>query len=96
MEKETHIHFGCYLYQRCINCVNESLFEMLNIHISTHCDISLQRPRACRILMVKAIGGTKGKSKPYQTIERTDFSNALFWIIRHKLKLLNMNINMGH
>ena len=31
--KETHIQFGCYLYHRCINYVNESLFEMLNIHI---------------------------------------------------------------
>ena len=31
----------------------------------------------CRMLMTKAIGGMKGKYKPYQTIERTDFSNAL-------------------
>ena len=30
-----------------------------------------------RMFMVKAIGGTKGKSKPYKTKERTDFSNAL-------------------
>ena len=32
-KKETHIHFECYLYQICIVCVNESVFEMLNIHI---------------------------------------------------------------
>ena len=25
----------------CINCLNESLFEMLNIHICTHCDTFL-------------------------------------------------------
>ena len=42
-----HIHFGCYLYQRCINCVNESLFEMLNIHIYTHCDIFLCKKTTC-------------------------------------------------
>ena len=35
------------------------------------------RPRACCMLMVKAIGGTHGKSKPYATIERADFSNAI-------------------
>ena len=29
------------------------------------------------MLMVKAIGGTQGKSKPYVTIERADFSNAI-------------------
>ena len=37
-EKETHIHFECYVYQICIVCVNESVFEMLNIHILTYCD----------------------------------------------------------
>ena len=26
-EKETHIHFECCLYQRCIVCVNESDFK---------------------------------------------------------------------
>ena len=36
-----------------------------------------KRPRVCRVLMVKAIGGTQGKSKPYATIERADFSNAI-------------------
>ena len=36
-----------------------------------------KRPRACRMLMVKAIGGTQEKSKPYVTIERADFSNAI-------------------
>ena len=38
-EKETHIHFECYLYQRCIVCVKESVFEMLNIHVWTQYDI---------------------------------------------------------
>ena len=46
-EKETHIHFGCYLYQRYINCVNESLFEMSNIHICTHCDTFLCKKTTC-------------------------------------------------
>ena len=27
-----------YLYQRYIVCVNESVFEMLNIRLSRHCD----------------------------------------------------------
>ena len=36
-----------------------------------------KRPGACRMLIVKAIGGTQGKSKPYATIERADFSNAI-------------------
>ena len=32
-----------YLYQRYIVCVNESVFEMLNIRLSRHCDtFSLQ------------------------------------------------------
>ena len=61
-KKKTHIHFGFYLYQRCIYCVNESLFEMLNIHMCTHCDTFLcKRPRVYRMLMVKVIGGTNGK-----------------------------------
>ena len=66
-EKVTHIHFGCYLYQIRINCVNESLFEMLDIHMCTHCDTFLCKEITCvcRMLMVKAIGGTKGKSKPF-------------------------------
>ena len=49
------------------------------IFISEHIVIHFiaKRPRACRMLMVKAIGGTQGKSKPYATIERADFSNAI-------------------
>ena len=42
-----HIHFGCYLNQRCINCVNEYLFEMLNIHICTHRDTFLCEKTTC-------------------------------------------------
>ena len=73
-----HIHFGGYLYQSCINCVNESLFEMLNIHICTHCDTFLCKKTTCvRPVNGKGDRGTKGKSKPYYTIERTEFSNAL-------------------
>ena len=45
--KETHIHFGCYLYQRRINCVNESLFKMLSNHICTHCDTFLCKETTC-------------------------------------------------
>ena len=37
-EKETHIHYECYFYQRCIVCLNESMVKMLNIHIWTNCD----------------------------------------------------------
>ena len=33
MEKETHIHFERYLYKRYIVCENESVFQILNIHI---------------------------------------------------------------
>ena len=42
-----HIHFGCHLYQRCINCVKESLTEMLNIHICTYCDTFLCTETTC-------------------------------------------------
>ena len=42
-----HIHFGCYSYQRCMYCVNESLFKMLNIHIRTHCDTFLCKKTTC-------------------------------------------------
>ena len=35
------------MYQRCINCVNEYLFEMLNIHICTHCDTFLCEMITC-------------------------------------------------
>ena len=54
----------------CLKCL---------IFISEHIVIHFiaNRPRVCRALMVKAIGGTQGKSKPYATIERADFSNAL-------------------
>ena len=41
------IHFCCYFYQRCINCVNESLFEILIIHICTHCDTFLCKETTC-------------------------------------------------
>ena len=66
-KKETHIHLGCYLYHWCIKCVKKSLFEMLNIHICTHCETFLSKETKCvRMLMVKAIGVTKkGKSTPY-------------------------------
>ena len=37
-EKETHIHFECYLYQRCIICLKESVFEMLKFITLTHRD----------------------------------------------------------
>ena len=30
-KNETHINFECYLYQRCVVCVNESVFEMLKL-----------------------------------------------------------------
>ena len=46
-EKETHIHFCCYLYQRCINCVNESLFEISNIHVCTHNETFLCKDTIC-------------------------------------------------
>ena len=47
--------------------------------------------------MVEAIEVTQVRYKPYATIERTDFLNAIifreFGII---WKLLNVNINMAH
>ena len=36
-----------YLYQRYIVCVNESVFEMLNIHIWTHCDTFHYKQTMC-------------------------------------------------
>ena len=46
--------------------MNESVFEML-IFMSAPIVIHFfaKRPRLCHMLMVKAIGGTRGKSKPY-------------------------------
>ena len=46
--------------------------------------------------MVKAIGGTQGKSKPYATIERADFSNAMFWTIWYKLEITECEHQYGH
>ena len=65
-EKETHIHFGCYLYQRCINCLNESLFEMLNIHFYTHCETFL----CTKITCVSHVNGKsdRGYQREIQTV----------------------------
>ena len=66
------------MYQRYIVCVNEYVFEMLNIHIWTHCDTFHCKKTTC-VSHVNGKGdrGTQGKSKPYATIERADFSNAI-------------------
>ena len=37
----------------------------------------INRPGACRALMVKAIEVTQVRYEPYATIERADFSNAI-------------------
>ena len=96
-EKGTHIHFECFLYKRYILFVNESVFEILNIHIWTHCDtFHCKQTSVCRALMVKATEVTQMRHKPYATIESTGFSNAIFLIIWYKLRLLNENINMAH
>ena len=92
-----HIHFGCYLYQRRINCVNESLFYMLSNHICTHGDTFLWKETTCvSHINGKGDRGTKGKSKPYWTIERTDFQMPCIWIIRHELKTTECEHQFGH
>ena len=77
-EKETHIHIECYLYKRCIVCVNESEFEMLNIHIWTHCDTFHCKQTTCvSRVNWKGDRGNEVRYPPFATIERADFSNAL-------------------
>ena len=54
-------------------------------------------PFACRVWMVKAIEVTHVRCKPYATIERTEFSNAIvFWQFGINWKFLNVNINIAH
>ena len=85
-EKGTYTHFGCYLYKRCINCVNESV---LNIHICTQCDTFLCKENTC----VSHING-KG-DRVYEREIQAVFKNRKnwfvqmhwFWIIWHKLKI---------
>ena len=97
-EKETHIHFSCYLYKRCINCVNESLFEMLNIHICTHCDTFLCKNTTC----VSHFNGKgdRGYEREIQSVLNTRknwfFKCPGFRKIGIKWKLVNVNINIGH
>ena len=87
-EKETHIHFGCYLYQRCMNSVNESLFEMLNIHICTHCDTFLCK-KTTSVSHVNG-KGDRGYEREIQAVfnnrKEQIFQMPWFWINRHKLK----------
>ena len=78
-EKETNIHFECYLYQRCFVCVKESVFEMLNIHIWTHYDTFHWKQTTC-VSWVHGksdIGNASEIHAVCATIQRTDFSNAL-------------------
>ena len=97
-EKETHIHFGCYLYQRCINCITESLFEMLNIHICTHCDTFLCKKTTC----VSHVNGKgyRGYKREIPAVlnnrKNWFFKCPGFGLIGINWKLLNVNINMGH
>ena len=75
-EKVTHILFGCYLYQRCTDCVNESLFEMLNIHICTHCDTFLCKKTTC-VLHVKG-KGDRGYEREIQAV----LNNRKNWYVK--------------
>ena len=52
----TNIQKGGSLLRRTygLNCVNESLFEMLNIYICTHCDTFLCKKTTC----VSHVNGT--------------------------------------
>ena len=52
-QNKTHVHFGCNLYQRCIIYVNESVFEMLNVH--TCINSTAKKLHVCRTLMIVAI-----------------------------------------
>ena len=52
--------------QRCINCVNESLFQMLNIHICLHCHTFLCKKTTC----VSHVNGKgdRGYAREIQTV----------------------------
>ena len=50
-----------------------------------------KRQRACRM-----IGGTQGKSKPYATIERADFSNAKVFDNLVQLEITECERQYGH
>ena len=64
-KKEMHILF-CYLYQRCMNCANESRFEMFNIHICTHCDTFHCKETTC-VLHFNG-SGDKGNEREIQAV----------------------------
>ena len=75
-EKVTHILFGCYLYQRCIDCVNESLFEMSNIHICTHCDTFPCKNTTC-------VSHVKGKGdRGYEREIQAALNNRKNWYFK--------------
>ena len=97
-KKVTHIHFGCYLYQRCINCVNEFLFEMLNIHMCTHCDTFLCKEITC--LSHVNGKGDRGYERKIQAVLNNGkgwFSKcSRFGLLGINWKLLNVDINVGH
>ena len=67
------------IFVRCIDCVNESVFEMLNIHICTHCDTFNCKQTMCvsRVNGKSHVEVTQVRYKPHAMIERIDFSNAL-------------------
>ena len=91
-EKKTLIPY-IYNVSQCVqiwitNCINESLFEMLNVHICTHCDTFLCEKTPC-VLHVNG-KGDRGYEREIQAVlnkrKNWFFQMPWFWIIRHKLK----------
>ena len=79
-------------------CVNESGFEMLNIHIWTHCDTFHCKQTMC----ASRVNGKsdRGNACEIQAVwnnrKNWCFKCHSFWQISINWKLLNVNINMGH
>ena len=94
-EKEMHIPFKCYLYQRCIVCLNESVFEMLSIHIWTHhCETFQYKQTMC---MSRVNGKSdRGNASEIQAVcnnrKNWFFKWHSFWQFGINWKLLNVNI----
>ena len=96
-EKETYTHFECYLYQRCNVCVKESVFEMLNIYIWTHCDTFYCKHTTC----VSCVHGKsdRGHASEIHAVcnngKNWFFTCPCFWTIWYKLKIAECEHHYG-
>ena len=95
-EKETHIHFGCYLYQRCINCVNESVWNVKYSYLHTLWYISFREITCVAHVNGK---GDRGYKREIQAVLNNRkgwfFKCSRFGQLGINWKLLNVNINIG-